>query len=101
MTFRDLTVLIIRIQALWFVFNIAIDLTYLPSYLERFHSIPLGISGYSQAQESFYLALLRIIINADGALVCIQSAEKIASWLVKDLIPKSLSVKPEKPNSTG
>ena len=36
MTFWDLTVVIIRIQALWFVFNIAIDLTYLPTYFRAF-----------------------------------------------------------------
>ena len=89
MTFRQFAILMIRLQALWLLFNAVIDLTYLPRYFPR----PSGTSSYYSplyAQMNFdqFLAVFRIILHVAAAVALIQCAEKVLSWLVKDSIPK-------------
>jgi hypothetical protein len=100
MTFRQFALLIIRMQALWFLVYVAIDITYLPQYFTKLHSATYGITEYAQARQSVFLALLRILMNAAGAMICIQCAENILSWLVKDLIPKSKPDLTQEPKPT-
>ncbi len=88
MTFRQFAVLMIRLQALWLLFNAAIDLTYLPRYLSRW----LEGSSYSvvsiELKRELALAIFRIVLHVVAALLVIQHAERLLSWLVKDWVAK-------------
>jgi hypothetical protein len=100
MTFRQFGVLLIRMQALWFVVAGVKDAVYLPRYFERLHEAA-GSMGYSDARQSVFLALVTILINIAGAVVCIQFADKIVSWLMKDFIPKTPPEQGQEPKPTG
>jgi hypothetical protein len=89
MTFRQFAILIVRIQALWFLFYALLDATYLPRYW------PIGSFGESFATMSragkleLFMMILRVLMNVAGGIACIQFADRIISWLVKDTIPKT------------
>jgi hypothetical protein len=84
MTFRQFAVFIIRIQAVWFLFDAVDVATYLPSYFARLHET----FASPDARRTFFLALFRVLWHIAGALVCIRYADRIVSWFVKDVIPK-------------
>src|SRR5690348_14043108 len=62
-TFREFAILIVRLQALWVLFPVVVELTYLPGYLStifparRFDVLPPDM------KHTFYLALLRIALR--------------------------------------
>lgn len=88
-TFRQFAILLIRVQAVWFMADAVMDLTYLPSYFHRLQSFTVGETGYAEARQAVFTAILRLIINVACAMACLQFAEKILSWLIKDLVPRS------------
>jgi hypothetical protein len=88
MTFRQFAILIIRLQALWLLFDAVVDSTYLPRYFRGFLS---NSSFYTLSPESrfeAFLAVLRVIMHVAAAVALIQYAERVLSWLVKDSVPK-------------
>ena len=88
MTFRQFAILFVRIQALWLLFNALIDATYLP----RFFTSPTPGAYYTSlspaARSDLFMLILRLALNVAGGIACIQFADRIISWLVKDTIPK-------------
>ena len=89
MTFRQFAILIVRLQAVWLLFYAAIDATYLPSYFARARGTLSYSSLYTQISPTQFFAILRIILHVALAVALIQYAERVLSWLVKDLISKS------------
>ena len=85
MTFKDFAALFLRFQALWLFFNALIEIT----YLSRFFDLSSSVSSYSglspAAKFDLFMSILRIIIHVAVGLAIIQHAEKVLSWLVKDL----------------
>jgi hypothetical protein len=79
MTFRQFAVFLIRLQALWFVFEAINYATYLLDYI----SPTVHFSRYA------YLTMLRIALHVALAIYCIRYADRIVSWFVKDIIPKT------------
>lgn len=86
MTYRQFGVFFIRMQAVWFIFYAILDLTYLPSYFPSLHEIFSSDSLHPILDLRSFMAILRILLNIAGALACIQFADRIVSWLVKDMI---------------
>lgn len=84
MTFRQFAVLILRIQALWFLFGAVVDSTYLPGYFRRSTEYAPTSSLYSPMKFDLFLAVLRVILHVAAALALLQNSERILSWLVKD-----------------
>jgi hypothetical protein len=92
MTFRQFAILFVRIQALWLLFNALLDATYLPRY---FPSASRGGSFATMshaARQDLFMMILRLLLNLAGGIACIQFADRIISWLVKDTIPKSPTI---------
>jgi len=88
MTFRQFAVLMLRMQAMWLLFNAAIDATYLPTYFAKPRGLLSSSPLYTQISLGALLMILRILLNIAAAFAIIQYAERVISWLVKDLIPK-------------
>jgi hypothetical protein len=78
MTFRQFAVFLIRLQALWFLFYAVVYSTYLLEYLPPYH-----FTRYA------WLILLRAIMHIALAVTCLRYADRIVSWFVKDIIPKT------------
>lgn len=87
MTFREFGVFLIRLQAVWFVFYAIYGLTYLPSYFPSLHEIFSSDRLRPIMDFRAFLEILRILLHVAGAVACIQYADRIVSWLVKDLVP--------------
>jgi hypothetical protein len=79
MTFRQFAVFLIRLQALWLIFTAIIDATYLLEYLVP----PAHFTRYT-----FYI-MVRFVVHLALAIICIRHADRIVSWFVKDIIPKT------------
>jgi len=95
MTFRQFAILIVRIQALWFLFDALLDATYLPRY---FPSASIGGSFAMMshgAKQDLFMMILRLLLNVAAGIACIQFADRIISWLVKDTIPKQPPISPD------
>ena len=87
MTFRQFAVLFIRFQSLWFLTYAIDDATYIPGYISRLHELVSGVV-YSEERRAFYWLLFRILWHVAAFVACIRYADRIASWLVRDTIPK-------------
>jgi hypothetical protein len=87
MTFRQFTILFLRLQAVWLLFNAAVELTYLPLYFPRNYGVSSYSARYSGLPLSFFLMLLRIILHVAAALAVVQYSERIVSWFARDWIP--------------
>jgi hypothetical protein len=79
MTFRQFAVFLIRIQALYFFVEAINYATYLMDY----------ISPTAHFTRYAYLLMLRIAMHLALAVFCIRYADRIVSWFVKDIIPKT------------
>jgi len=86
MTFRQFAVLMIRLQALWLLFNAAVDVTYLPRYLSRWFEGSSYSVVSTELKRELALAIFRIVLHVVAALLVIQHAERLLSWLVKDWV---------------
>lgn len=89
MTFRQFTILFLRLQAVWLLFYAAIDVTYLPPYFIKLNEPLLYSSMYSGARLGFFLTLLRIIMHVAAALAAIQYSERLVNWFARDWIQSS------------
>src|SRR5437762_3033025 len=58
MTFREFAILIVRLQALWLLFPVVVELTYLPGYLSTFFPASRFDVLPPELKHTFYLALL-------------------------------------------
>lgn len=78
MTFRHFAVFIIRLQALWFIFDAVNYVTYLTDYL----------TPYPHFTRYAWMIVFRAVLHLALAIICIRYADRIVSWFVKDIIPK-------------
>jgi hypothetical protein len=92
MTFRQFTILFLRLQAVWLLFYAAIDVTYLPPYFIRLNEVSSYSARSPQLGLGFFLALLRIILHVAAALAVIQYSERVVSWFARDWIPTQPSL---------
>jgi hypothetical protein len=98
MTFRQFAILMVRLQAVWFLFYAVIDVTCLPRYFPK----PRGASSYytplyAQMNLDQFLAVFRIILHVAAAIALIQFAERVLSWLMKDSFVKQTPNEPMQP----
>jgi hypothetical protein len=78
MTFRQFAVFLIRLQALWFIFDAINYATYLTDYL----------NPSSHFTRYAWMIVFRGVLHLAMAIICIRYADWIVSWFVKDIIPK-------------
>ena len=79
MTFRQFAVFIIRLQALWLIFSAIVYATYLLEYL----------TPYPHFTRYAWMIVFRAVLHLAMAIFCIRYADRIVSWFVKDIIPKT------------
>ena len=75
-------------QALWLLFYVAVELTYLPGYLSTFFPARRFDVLPPELKQTFYLALLRIIFRVAVAVAAFQYADRLLSWLVSGWVTK-------------
>ena len=78
MTFRQFAVFLIRLQSLWLLFYAIIDATYLTDYLRP----------YAHCTPHAWMIVVRVLLYAALAFLCLRYADRIISWFVKDIIPR-------------
>jgi hypothetical protein len=78
MTFRQFAVFLIRLQALWLIFDAVLDATYLTDYL----------MPYAHFTPHACMIVVRVGLYVAIAIICLRYADRIISWFVKDIIPK-------------
>ena len=86
MTFRQFAVFLIRLQALWLLFFVFVEATYLIPFLTAREFTPAASTIVLRG--ALYLAL---------AVICLRYADRIVSWFVRDLIPKTPPNTPPEP----
>jgi hypothetical protein len=101
MTFRQFTSLFLRLQALWLLFNAAIEATFLPPYFSGFDALSSHFLRSPALSLSFFLALLRIILHVVAALALIMYSERVVSWFARDWISALTSVDDKSPQPTA
>ena len=84
MTFRQFAIVMIRLQALWLFINAALDMIYIPRYI--LVRSPFYHSEIVVEKSAMFTLVLRILLNIGGGVLIIQKAEKILSWMVKDMV---------------
>jgi hypothetical protein len=87
MTFRQFAILFIRFQAIWFLPYAIDDVTYLATALANLHNV-VGVA-YSEERHYIFRLVFSIFWHVAAFIAFIRYAERIASWLIKDIIPKS------------
>ena len=88
MTFREFFILMLRLQALLLLFRVVIELTYLLPMLTRILGAPSFAVGLQNMPGLGWL-VLRLLLQVAAAVALIQQAERVASWFVRDWIPRS------------
>jgi RNA polymerase subunit RPABC4/transcription elongation factor Spt4 len=78
MTCRHFAVFFIRLQALWLFFAAVLDASYLTDYL-----MP-GVRFTPHAK----MIVVRAALNVAAGIICLRYADRIISWMVKDILPK-------------
>ena len=86
MTFRQFTVIFLRLQAVWLLFDAVVAVTYLPPYFRG-----LTDSAGPDFRLGFLMALLRIILHVAAALAIVRYSERVVSWFAKDWTTKQPS----------
>jgi hypothetical protein len=79
MTFRQFAVFLIRLQALWLIFEAINYATYLTDYL----------TPSPHFTRYAWMIVFRAVLHLAMAIICIRYADRIVSWFVKDIIPKT------------
>jgi hypothetical protein len=92
MTFRQFAVVVVRLQALWFLFYGLIEATYLTRYTTGGGPFALYISLTTAGKLDMLMLILRILLYVAAGIAGIQFTDRILSWLVKDTIPKKQPV---------
>jgi hypothetical protein len=90
MTFRQFAIFLIRLQSIWLLFNAIEMATYSLTYVHFYK--PSYSFLHVELRSGFYMYLFRLILHVAAAVACIQKAEWIVSWFVKDLVPKEAPV---------
>jgi hypothetical protein len=100
MTFRQFTILFIRFQSLWFLCYAIDDASYLPTSFARLHE---AVSGFAHSYEREVLLWLvfRVLFHIGAFVAFVRYADRIASWLVRDTIPKQPPNAVLEPTSTA
>jgi hypothetical protein len=88
MNFRQFAVFIVRIQGVWILFDILGYITYLATYWGRLHGMFLTHGEYSAERTAFLWELFRVAYHLAAGILCLRYADRIVSWLVKDIVPK-------------
>jgi hypothetical protein len=88
MTFRQFSVLFVRLQALWLLFYAVVELTYLPTYWSQFYGNPSYSELNPELRRNLAMAILRILLQVAAAVALVQYADRVVSWFVRDWIPK-------------
>jgi len=88
MTLRQFAILLIRLQALVFLFNALLEITLLPRYLIRINPVGSNYILSSTIKLELFMLSIRIILFLAAAVLLIQRGEKILSWIVKDCVSK-------------
>ena len=83
MTFREFAILIVRLQALWVLFPVVVELTYLPGYLSTFFPSRRFDVLPPDMKQTFYLGLFRIALRIAVGMGAFLYAERLLSWLAK------------------
>lgn len=99
MTFRQFAVLMIRLEAIWFFFYAVLDATYLPRYVI---DLPLFFSGTRASmtyQLDFILLIVRIGMHVIAGFLLIFNADKLLSWMVRDLVHQPAPLNPLPPRN--
>ena len=89
MTFREFFILMLRLQALLLLFRAVIELTYLLPMLTRILGAPSLAVGLRDMAPGLGWYVLRLLLQLAAAVALIQQAERVASWFVRDWIPRS------------
>ena len=79
MTFRQFAVFLIRLQALYFIFDAINYVTYLTDYLPP----NPHFTRYA------WTIVFRAVLHLAMAIICIRYADRIVSWFMKDIVPKT------------
>jgi hypothetical protein len=82
MTFRQFAIFLIRLQALWLIFYAVVEVTYLMEY----------ITPYSHFTRHAIFIVFRIALHIALVIICLRYADRIVSWFVKDIIPKTPTI---------
>jgi hypothetical protein len=81
MTFRHFAIFLIRLQALWLFLNALMDASYVAEYL-----MP-GIRFTPHAN----MLVVRTAIYVAAGIICLRYADRIISWMVKDILAKRVT----------
>ena len=87
MTFRQFIILFIRVQAIWLLVYAVDEATYLPRYFAVLHNA-MSDSAFAHARNDLFWAFFRVIWHIAATIAVIRYAERIASWLIRDTIPR-------------
>ena len=101
MTFRDFAILLVRLQALWLLFYVVIDLTYLQSYISRFIPVPRYDVLPIELQQTFHMAILRMTLRIVVAILAFKFADRLIDWLGKGFIQNPPPNKSQEPTAVG
>ena len=85
MTFRQLAILFIRFQSIWFLTYAFDEAIFMPSYVSRLHSAVSALA-VADASRAIWGLVLRMICHIATAIAVFRYADRIASWLVRDKI---------------
>lgn len=93
MTFRQFAVLFIRVQALWLFFNAVVEASYLVDYFSP---------QFPYFSFTFHAKMLvaRVALHVAAGIFCLRYADRIISWLVKDIVPRMPPNSPPVPGGT-
>lgn len=82
MTFRHFAVFFMRLQAFWLFFDAIVEASYLVGYLspESPHFIFTLTSK---------MIIVRMMMHIALAIFCLRYADRIVSWFIKDIVPKT------------
>lgn len=94
MTFRDLALVFLRIQALWLFLDAAVDATYVPRMLSRWLNATPHSSYWVEVGRDLFWLVVRIALYASGGLAAILYSERFLGWLVKDWVAKRVAAAP-------
>ena len=87
MTFRQLAILFIRFQSIGFLAYAFDAITYLPSYFTRLQSATSDLAA-ADLRRNIWRLVFTVACHIAAAMAVFRYADRIASWLVRDKIPK-------------
>jgi hypothetical protein len=87
MTFRQFAVLFIRFQSLFFLTYAIDDATNIPASITLLRNADT-VAGHTYEQHHMFLLCFRAIWHFAAFVALIRYADRVASWLIRDTIPK-------------